>query len=161
MKVPTALLPGAKAPTYATDGSSAFDLYFHRLHGKRGDLNGTTSILVGTGVKMAVPKGHVLLLFSRSGLGIVHQINLTNCVGVIDSDYTGEIKAGLSITSNSNFLLAGSFVDSPRQISLDGLGEGDRICQGIILPCPKVEFDIVETLPTTARGSSGLGSTGE
>lgn len=160
IRVDATLLPGAKEPTYSTDGSSAFDLYFHTLQGRRGDLNGTTSILVGTGVHMAVPEGHVLLLFPRSGLGIVHQITLTNCVGVIDSDYRGEIKVGLSIARTPS-LGEGAFVPGPAsRISLDGLGKGDRICQGIILPYPRIEFDILETLPTTARGSGGLGSTG-
>ena len=129
----------AVIPTYATDGSGAFDfvavsrdIYKH---------NAT----YGTGLAIEVPKGHTLLIFSRSGHGFKAGLRLSNCTGVIDSDYRGEIMVKLQYDGNE-------YPDWPRV--------GDRIAQGIIIKTPKVEFELGK-LSSTERGQGGFGSSGK
>lgn len=132
--------PNGKIPTYATDGSGAFDFYsaedvlVHKTHAEA----------INLGVAMEVPDGHVLLLFPRSSTGKNTWLRMANSVGVIDSDYRGTIHALYENVVWGNYLVQ----------------TGDRIAQGIILPIPKVEFEEVEELSTTERGEGGFGSTG-
>jgi len=135
------LRPNAKLPTYATDGSGAFDLY--AVDG--GYMQEGENAQYGTGLSFEVPEGHVMLIFSRSGHG-ARGIRLANCVGVIDSDYRGEVFVMLHNDGISEF----SFV----------VNAGDRIAQALILPIPRVEFEVVDELSPTARGDGGFGSTG-
>ena len=136
------LNPLAKEPVYATDGSGAFDFY----------ATNAFNVLVSkgfaqefaTGLSIEVPKGHVLLLFSRSGHGFNHGARLGNCVGVIDSDYRGEIKVALHCDKKD--LIVMPFA---------------RICQGMIIPVEHIDFVEVEELSTTDRGEGGIGSTGQ
>lgn len=129
-----------KIPTYATDGSGAFDFYsaedvvVHENYAKA----------INLGVAMEVPDGHVLLLFPCSSIGKNTWLRMANSVGVIDSDYRGTIHA---LYENAGW--EDCFVYS-----------GERIAQGIIVPIPKVEFEEVEELSTTERGEGGFGSTG-
>lgn len=95
-----------------------------------------------TGLAIEIPKGYVGLLFPRSSVYKTGQ-TLTNCVGVIDSGYRGEIMMKFSLSSNRN----------EYQI-------GDRIGQLIILPYPQVHFVEVKELSNTERGDGGYGSTG-
>lgn len=125
-------------PTYATDGSGAFDFYSTESFSV-----GLNSRIVGTGWEMEVPEGHVLLLFSRSGHGFNQGIRLANCVGVIDSDYRGEIK--VKLVSDEHF----------KQFE-----KGDRIAQGLIIPIEQVTFMEADELSSTDRGKGGFGSTG-
>ena len=85
-----------------------------------------------------------MLVFSRSGFGFSKRTRLSNCVGVIDSDYRGELKVALH--NDGKELLE--------------ISKGDRIAQGMVLPVEQVTFELVEELNTTARGEGGLGSTG-
>ena len=130
----------AKLPTYATEGSACFDLY--ATEGNRADI---APAVVGTGLAFEIPKGHALLLFSRSGHGFTQDVRLANCVGVIDSDYRGEVKVKLT---NDNKFYKAFYIK-----------EGDRIAQGMIIPVPAVEF-VEGELSDTARGDGGFGSTG-
>lgn len=131
--------PNGKIPTYATDGSGAFDFYsaedvvVHENYAKA----------INLGVAMEVPDGHVLLLFPRSSIGKNTGLRMPNSVGVIDSDYRGTIHALYDNVWSDYTVLT-----------------GDRIAQGIIVPIPKVEFEEVEELSTTERGEGGFGSTG-
>lgn len=131
--------PNGKIPTYATDGSGAFDFYsaedvvVHENYAKA----------INLGVAMEVPDGHVLLLFPRSSIGKNTGLRMPNSVGVIDSDYRGTIHALYDNVWSGHIVSA-----------------GDRIAQGIIVPIPKVEFEEVEELSTTERGEGGFGSTG-
>ena len=84
-------------------------------------------------------------VFARSGLGIKHGICLSNGVGVIDSDYRGEIKVGLSNLSDSSYTIA----------------PGDRIAQLSVLPIVRAEIELVDQLGETGRGAGGFGSTGK
>ncbi len=99
---------------------------------------------VPTGIAIELPEGTAGFVFARSGLGIKHGIALANGVGVIDSDYTGEVCVGLI-----------NQFDEPYQIQ-----PGERIAQLAVLPilCPVIEA--VDTLTQTQRGAGGFGSTG-
>lgn len=131
----------ALEPVYATDGSGCFDLYSTDdavIHpGQAKD--------VGTGLSFEIPEGHVMLVFSRSGHGFKSGVRLSNSVGVIDSDYRGEVRVKLHND--------GASLDFRVQA-------GDRVAQAMIVPIPKVKFTFTDKLTDTQRGEGGLGSTG-
>ena len=129
-----------RIPTYATDGSGAFDFY----SAEKVEIKGLEVMAINLGVAVEVPDGHVMLLFPRSSIGKKTPLRMANSVGVIDSDYRGTIHA-----LYDNFALRNHEIN-----------QGDRIAQGIIVPIPKVEFEEVEELSTTERGEGGFGSTG-
>ena len=93
------LHPDAKLPVYSTDGSACFDISALELDnlpsmsGRQLFTDDTT--LIRTGLAFEVPKDHVMLVFSRSGHGFKENVRLSNCVGVIDSDYRGELMVKL------------------------------------------------------------------
>lgn len=131
------------APRYATAGAAAMDLC--ACIDAPMTIGAGKRAVVSTGIAIALPsKDYVALLFARSGLGIKKGICLANGVGVIDSDYRGEIRVGLANTSQEDYTVM----------------PGDRIAQLMITPvvCPSVSF--VEELDETERGAGGLGSTG-
>jgi len=133
---------GVSLPKRATEGSAGFDL--------QAAIDEPITILPGnivsipTGIAVSLPKNSVGLLFGRSGLGVKHGITLSNSVGVIDSDYTGEIFVGLCNVSSEPYTL----------MPLDRIAQ---LTVMSILPANPVEVD---TLEETARGSGGFGSTG-
>lgn len=129
-----------RIPTYATDGSGAFDFYSAEDVAVRENY----AKAINLGVAMEVPDGHVLLLFPRSSIGKNTWLRMANSVGVIDSDYRGTIHALYENVGWGDCLVY----------------SGERIAQGIIVPIPKVEFEEVEELSTTERGEGGFGSTG-
>ena len=103
-------------------------------------------VRIPTGIAIALPgPEYVALIFARSGLGVKHGISLSNGVGVIDSDYRGEIMVGLTNLS-----------DVPYTIHL-----GDRVAQLVVTPVALPELERVETLDDTDRGTGGFGSTGQ
>ena len=130
----------AKAPKVATAGSagadisSAFDVTI-----KPGETK-----LIHTGLVMAIPYGHVGLMFPRSGLSLKTPLRQPNSVGVIDSDYRGEVRGMFTNTGSEDV----------------EINRGDRIAQMIILPIPGVEWVEVAELGETDRGEGGFGSTG-
>lgn len=131
----------AKMPVYATDGAAAFDFFA----AESGTVHSGNPLVINTGIKMAIPKGYCLKLYSRSGHGFNKDIRLTNCVGIIDSDYRGDIKVKLTPDSKNSHL---------------SVMVGDRIAQGIIVKVDKWSFKEVSFLSETKRGSGGFGSTG-
>lgn len=133
--------PAASLPKFATDGAACFDLQTIEA-GEVGPCGGTFAFR--TGLAFEVPAGHVMLVFSRSGHGFKNSISLVNCVGVIDSDYRGEVMVKLRN-------------DSPLRF---GFEPGDRIAQAMIMPLPAFELELVDELSTTQRGTGGFGSTG-
>lgn len=139
--------PGARLPTYATAGAACFDLYAVVDH--PGELFQGTGILIPTGLIFDIPEDYVLMIFSRSGHGFNHDVRLANCVGLIDSDYRGEVMVKLTRDESP-----GSWLD-PFKIS-----QGDRIAQGMLMPVSQVKFEEVDTVESTVRGESGMGSTG-
>ena len=132
------------APKYATDGSGCFDIFSIEQHVV--GLTNTTKVF-RTGLIPEVPEGWVLLLFSRSGHGFKHDVRLANCVGVIDSDYRGEMKVKLTADDR------GYFTVNP----------GDAICQGLLVEASKWEIQLIlddaVKLSETGRGANGFGST--
>lgn len=139
------LHPNAKAPTYATEGAFCFDFFVASV--EDGLLYPGESIIVGTGLSFEIPRGFGMLIFSRSGHGFRDDIRLANCVGVIDSDYRGEVKVKLTRDGLDG--------DKPIRINV-----GDRVAQGVIMPLYAVtKFTMVDELGSTERGSNGFGST--
>ena len=133
----------AKMPTRATNGSVGFDI--------AASLEETAVIepgetkMVGSGFAIALSEGYAAFIYARSGLGIRHGITPANCVGVIDSDYRGEVIVGLRNNSNEPFTV----------------NDGDRIAQMVITKCEMPKPVLNETLDETLRGDGGFGSTGK
>lgn len=132
-------------PKQKTDGSAGFDLIANLSSNNLLFRAGETH-LVPTGVSIEIPKGKVGLLFIRSGLSVESPLGLTNGVGVIDSDYRGEILVPLR-----------NFSASKRHTLLNG----DRIAQLVILDYFSPFLKHVSSLNDTIRSSGGFGSTGK
>lgn len=135
------LYPEAQLPTYATEGAACFDIYSY-LNGEVG--HGEPHIF-STGLAFDIPEDHVMLVFSRSGHGFKDDIRLSNCVGIIDSDFVGELKVKLACDNPT----WGRYVNA-----------GDRIAQAMVIPVKQVQFEEVDDLKSTKRGDKGFGSTG-
>lgn len=144
------LSPGAIRPTYSTDGSGCFDIYVdatdwtyaNQEHGK--SMWAGASTVFNTGWAFEIPPGYVMLVFSRSGHGFGSAgMRLSNCVGVIDSDYRGELKIKLRADDNG--------------INIKAM---ERIAQAMLVEIPRVILAEVTELSDTARGAGGFGSTG-
>ena len=136
--VKISLLEGGIAPIRATEGSAGFDLY----SAEDVELLPEANVLVGTGVKMAIPPFLYGQVAARSGMA---KKGIHTFSGVIDSDYRGEIKVLLTNTNKfDNF-----------QIS-----KGNRIAQLLLLPCARPTLTVTDTLEETERGEKGFGSTG-
>lgn len=127
-----------KVPSYAHKGDAGLDLEVRNILHLSPDV-----IEYGFGIAVEIPRGYVGLLFPRSS---VYKTNLsqTNCVGVIDSGYRGEIRAKFYVGINAE----------PYEI-------GDRACQLIIIPYPTIEPIEVDELSASDRGEKGFGSTGK
>ena len=139
------LNPNAVIPSYGTDFAAGADLY--------ACIDETVSIdcgetkMIGTGVALEIPTGYVGLVFARSGLACKKGLAPANKVGVIDSDYRGEIKVALHNHNGSGEALC--------------VENGERIAQIAIVPYLKAEFEETDDLENTERGESGFGSTGK
>ena len=136
------LVKEAVIPVYAKDGDAGMDLTITSIISET-----TTDVTYGFGIALEIPKNYVGLVFPRSSVR-KYDLSLTNCVGVIDSGYRGEIQATFKKTS----WLKGD--------SSDKYVVGDRGSQIIILPYPKVSMVESEELSDTERGDGGFGSTG-
>jgi dUTP pyrophosphatase len=131
-------------PAYATDGSAGMDL--------RACMEAPVTIPAGeramipTGLAIALPGAEwVALVYARSGLAIKHGLAPANCVGVIDSDYRGEVMVGLLNSSKEDYTIQ----------------PGERIAQLVITPVTQARITVVDTLDDTGRGQGGFGSTGK
>lgn len=129
-------------PYYATEGAAAVDL--HACVDEAVTLPPGGRALLPTGLAVAVPAGHVGLLAVRSSMGIRHGVTLSNGVGVIDSDYRGQVHVGLHNLSGEPYTVQ----------------PGDRVAQLMVVPVAAPEIEVVDALPETVRGAGGLGSTG-
>ena len=131
-------------PYYATAGAAAMDLC--ACIGEAVTLAPGERTSLPTGLAIQLPSAdYVALVFARSGLGIKHGVALSNGVGVIDSDYRGEIRVGLC---NGG--------DAPYTIQ-----PGDRVAQLAVVPVARPELEWVDALEDTDRGTGGFGSTGK
>ena len=136
----------AKLPTRGSAGAAGWDLYASFDNSiKSVTIQPHVNYLASTGVAAAIPEGYVGLLFARSGLATKQHLRPSNCVGVIDSDYRGEIKVSLHNDSNI----------------IQTINNGDRIAQLVIIPYNPIELNEVNELDKTDRGKKGFGSTGK
>ena len=134
------LHPSATSPCYAKQGDAGMDLTATTIISEE-----PFQIVYGTGIAVEIPEGHVGLVFPRSSIR-KYDISLTNCVGVIDSGYRGEIQV--------TFRKERGVVSKTYEI-------GDRVCQIMILPFPSVTFIEKDELSSSERGEGGHGSTGK
>ena len=132
-------------PSYATDGSAAIDL--RACLKEQVGIQPGQSVLVGSGIAINIKDSNIVgIIVPRSGLGIKKGIVLANTIGVIDSDYQGEIKIGLFNRSQNQYLVK----------------PGERICQMLFMPVIKATLKLVQDFSnTTYRGSGGFGHTGK
>jgi len=133
----------AKAPTRGSEAAAGYDLYADIL--EAATIMPGETVFISTGISVEIPDGYFGAVFARSGLACKAGLRPANCVGVIDSDYRGEIKVALH--NDSEFV---------RVVRRD-----ERVAQLVILPYEQVEFEEVYTLNETMRGGGGFGSTGE
>ena len=145
IKVKVLLSRGMDLPAYATEGSAAVDL--------RAAIEEQAPVTIAPGARAMIPTGVaispesrdvVAIVAARSGLAVKSGICLANGIGVIDSDYRGEISVGLLNTSDKEFTVR----------------RGDRIAQLMFMPVLGAELIAVSALDETARGAGGFGSTG-
>lgn len=146
----------AAIPKQATSGSAGMDFVavgyktdFEETWFKPGSFPVNISLppgmrmMIKTGLAVELPKDTVLLIYPRSGLAAKQGITLANCVGVIDSDYRGEILISLTNQSNKPYVIK----------------NGERVAQGIVHRLPAIKIVEADDLTATERGSGGFGST--
>ena len=138
----TKLSPEAITPSYGSDGAAAFDLY--ALTGGEVTIEPGCMEFIHTGICLEIPEGYVGLVFARSGLASKRGLAPANKVGVVDSDYRGEIMVALHNHSQEAQTIA------PRE----------RIAQMSIVPFIRAELELCDELSDTQRGAGGFGSTG-
>ncbi len=132
----------AVIPTKGSPYSAGADLYSAE-EGAITILPGETAF-IGTGLKMEIPEGYAGLIYARSGLACKRGLAPANKVGVVDSDYRGEIKVALYNHSSN-----------PQTVEM-----GERIAQMVITPFLSVDYEESQGLSLTERGEGGFGSTG-
>lgn len=133
----------AVIPERKTGGSAGYDLCACIT----GDftINPGDLVILPTGLAAEIPQGFAGMIYTRSGLGVKHGIHVSNGVGVIDSDYRGEMHVGLHNASREAYTVH----------------PGERIAQLIITPVLLPEVELVAQLSETQRGEGGFGSTGK
>lgn len=136
------LHPDAQIPQYQSAGAACFDL--HAVMDSPAIVSGASPLTVRTGLAFEIPPGHVMLVYSRSGDGFNRNVRLANCVGVIDSDYTGEVQ--VKLTGDYSAMMT--------------VEPGQRIAQAMLVKLPDVTIEEVTELAETERGANGFGSTG-
>ena len=137
------LNPRVQLPSYETKGSSGMDLMAFIENQIK--IAPNSSALIPTGISVAIPNDVEIQIRPRSGLAAKSNISVLNTPGTIDSDYRGEIKVILFNHSSKEFIV----------------NNKDRVAQMILMPVLKVDFEEVDNLPETVRGSGGFGSTGK
>ena len=130
-------------PSFATANSAGVDLRAKITNPIT--LGSLERVIIGTGLKMALPEGYEAQVRPRSGLAAKHGISVLNAPGTIDADYRGEIGVILVNLSNEPFTVL----------------PGERIAQLVIAKYEQAAWKLQETLDTTERGSGGFGSTGK
>ena len=137
----------AVVPTRGSEYAAGWDLYLPETVTLRpGEVT-----MVGLKVAVAIPEGYVGLLVPRSSAGVKLGVRLANTVGVIDSDYRGEVVAAVEVHHQSD--------NSNDQTCV--IKKGSRICQLVVVPVSVAPLKVVSSLPDTLRGAGGFGSTGD
>ena len=132
----------AIAPTYGSEFAAGADLY--ACEGTEVTIEAGETKLIHTGLSMEIPEGYAGLIYARSGIATKRGLAPANKVGVIDSDYRGEIM--VSLHNHSNFSQT--------------IADKERVAQLVITPFLKVEYTETDELTDTVRGDGGFGSTG-
>ena len=130
-------------PRRATSLSAGADLYACLTEDVV--VNPSERVLIPTGIAMSIPESFGGFIFPRSGTASKFGISLSNCVGVVDSDYRGEIKIAIINHSNEPYTIK----------------NGDRIAQMVIIPVDLCSYTECDSLDETDRGEGGFGSTGK
>lgn len=137
------LFPDSSIPTRGSKSAAGMDL-FARLGDESGIIEPGATVKVGTGIAVEIPEGYYGAVYARSGLATKQGLRPANCVGIIDSDYRGEIFVALHNDSQEQ-----------REIS-----NGERIAQIVIAPQIETRLEVREDLSYTDRADGGFGSTG-
>ncbi len=137
------LSENAVCPEYSTDGSLGMDL--SAALDKPLTIKAGERALIPLGFAIQIPEGWGAFVFPRSGLSFKKGITMANCVGVIDTDYTGEVKVSAINLSDKDYTV----------------NPGDRVAQLVFLPVEKARFIQADSLDDTERGAGGFGSTGK
>ena len=143
VEIPVQFSGKGELPEYATSLSAGMDLRAHIESPIT--LKTLERKIIPTGLSIALPEGYEAQVRPRSGLAAKHGISVLNAPGTIDADYRGDIGVILVNLSLEDFIIA----------------PHDRIAQLVIAQFTKVEWQIVEALPESERGSGGFGSTGK
>lgn len=133
----------AKTPTYGTEFAAGADLY--ALLEEPVEIKPNETKFISTGISFEIPSGTVALIFARSGLSCKQGLAPANKVGVVDSDYRGEVMVALHNHSTEVRVVE----------------NGDRVAQVMFAPYLKGEFEEVDDLEKSSRGEKGFGSTGK
>ena len=131
----------AVIPTYGSEFSAGADLYSIEAY----SVAPHETVLVHTGIAIEIPDGYVGLIYARSGLATKRSLAPANKVGVIDSDYRGEVMVSLHNHSNE----------------IQSIEAGERVAQIVFTPYVSAEFEVTDELSDTVRGKGGFGSTGK
>lgn len=132
----------ALLPSRGSEQAAGWDLYSNNEEAVTIEAHKT--VLIGTGLSMAIPDGYFGAIFARSGLASKQGLRPANCVGVVDSDYRGELMVALH-----------NDTDEIRTVN-----PHERIAQLVVMPYLAVEFEVKDSLDETIRGENGFGSTG-
>ena len=135
--------PEVILPSYKTKGTSGMDLMAFLKEPIK--ILPSTSCLIPTGISLAIPEDVEIQIRPRSGLAAKSNISVLNTPGTIDSDYRGELKIILFNHGKKDFIV----------------NNNDRVAQMVLMPILKIDFEEVNELPETMRGSGGFGSTGK
>lgn len=135
---------GLALPAYETEGSAGLDVRAAVPEDAPLTLEPGARAMVETGLSVAIPEGYEIQMRPRSGLAAKHGITCLNSPGTIDSDYRGELKVILINHGAEPFVIM----------------RGERIGQMVLAPVTRLDWAVVDTLPDTARGEGGFGSTG-
>ena len=130
-------------PTYGSPFAAGADLY--ACEGKEITIEAGKTVLVHTGIALEIPEGYAGFIYARSGIATKRGLAPANKVGVVDSDYRGEIMVALHNHSDADQTIA----------------DGERIAQMVIAPYLAVNFILADELDDTVRGAGGFGSTGK
>lgn len=134
----------AHAPTYGSEFAAGADLYA-LTDGEAISLAPGATVMVHTGIAVEIPEGYAGFVYARSGIASKRGLAPANKVGVVDSDYRGEIMVSLHNHS----------------ASVQEIADGERIAQLVIAPFLAVDFTECDELSDTVRGEGGFGSTGK
>ena len=145
----------AVIPTYAHENDACFDLTAATVSGLTlvgQHIDPMHPVVCGTGLAFEVPPGYAMLVFSRSGQGFKNDVRLSNCVGVIDAGFSGEVMVKLTCDDSMD-------LESGKKLP-HFVKPGDRVAQALLVAAPRVTFEVVEQLGLSERGTNGFGSTG-